>query len=92
MSKQKKKFLILPSGARYEVTDENGKYYVCGDIRFRKMNPMIVDVVEEVIKEEKKEEDGMVENIEKAIEKKEAEKSSNGRKKAAEKKEEKEGE
>lgn len=39
MAKKKVKasrFFVLPSGERYEVTGENGKYWLCGDTKFRK--------------------------------------------------------
>jgi len=80
-----KKVLVMENGSRFDVTDENGKYYICGETQFRKMNPQILKVAKEKIVEETKddvpEEDGMVENIEKVIEKKKT--AANGRKKAS---------
>ena len=35
------KKLILRSGEKLTVTDEIGRYYVCGKRRFRKSNPDI---------------------------------------------------
>lgn len=51
--------LTMKNGKEYKVTDENGKYYICGKTQFRKMNEDIASVrnVEEEKKEEKKPEE-----------------------------------
>lgn len=51
MEKRTKKILVMQNGARYEVTGENGKYYLCGEVSFRKANPQIAEVVKEKVKE-----------------------------------------
>lgn len=33
---KKKRFAVLPDGARHEITGENGRYWVCGNRQFRK--------------------------------------------------------
>lgn len=30
------RYAVLPDGSRREITRENGRYYVCGDVQFRK--------------------------------------------------------
>lgn len=30
------RFAVLSDGDRREITGENGRYYVCGDVQFRK--------------------------------------------------------
>ena len=49
-----KKILIMKNGTVNEVTGENDRYYLCGDVQFRKSNPMIDHL--EAVKEPKVEE------------------------------------
>ena len=39
-----KTFLVMKSGERYEITGENGKYYLCNGTQFRKGNQSIEKV------------------------------------------------
>lgn len=54
--KATKKYLYLTNSERYEVTGEDGKYFVCGKTAFRKSNPAIQRVEEEKA-EQKRDED-----------------------------------
>lgn len=59
------KVLLLSTGAEFPVTSEDGKYYYCGATQFRKANPLIVEVkeeIDEIIQPEEIEE--MVEQVE----------------------------
>lgn len=47
MASKTKKTLVLVSGERVPVTKEEGKWYICGDRRFRKMSGQISTVEEE---------------------------------------------
>lgn len=38
------KTLLLDNGAAYKVTDDRGKYFTCGNVKFRKGNPHIIKV------------------------------------------------
>ncbi len=33
---KKKRYAVTQDGCRAEITGENGRYYVCGDVQFRK--------------------------------------------------------
>ena len=35
-SAKKIRYLVLPNGGQSEITGENGKYWFCGDTRWRK--------------------------------------------------------
>lgn len=50
-----KKTLILSSGKKYKVVDENDKYYICEGTQFRKNNSAIVDIEIKKTKEPKEE-------------------------------------
>ena len=43
---QQSKVLLMNNGKQYSITSETGKYYICGDVRFRKMNKSIKRVIE----------------------------------------------
>lgn len=59
MAKKKekaKRFFVLPTGERFEVIGETGRYFICADgIQFRKSANR--GVIEKVKPEEKKEEE-----------------------------------
>ena len=38
------KQLVLTDGRKLEITGEDGKYWVCGERRFRKLSPAICEV------------------------------------------------
>ena len=42
-----RRILRLDGGTEFEITGENGKYFLCGATRFRKGNPRIVSVTEQ---------------------------------------------
>ncbi len=42
----KGKYIVMANGKEYLVTGEEGKYYVCGETRFRKGNRNIVKIGE----------------------------------------------
>ena len=53
MAKETKtRFLIFKDGTEKEITDENGKYWICGDTQYRKANPDIVKIKKESVKED----------------------------------------
>ena len=43
---QQGKVLLMNNGKQYSITSETGKYYICGDVRFRKMNKSIQKVMD----------------------------------------------
>ena len=45
--------LVFADGTTAEVTGETGKYYICGETRYRKANPRIVNVEKRQRKEGK---------------------------------------
>ena len=47
MATKAKKTLVLLDGERVPVTKEEGKWYICGDRRFRKLSGQISAVEEE---------------------------------------------
>lgn len=47
MASKAKKALVLVSGERVPVTKEEGKWYICGNRRFRKLSGQISSVEEE---------------------------------------------
>lgn len=49
-----KKMFVLPDGARYEITAENGKYVFCGDTQFRRARGEIVNLPHVSEEEEQK--------------------------------------
>lgn len=52
MKKEEKKTLIMKNGKKFTVIDENDKYYICKDTRFKKNNKEIAKVDIKKIKEE----------------------------------------
>lgn len=46
--KEKKIKLALIGGEKYEITGENGRYWVCGDKQFRKANVVVEEVKPEI--------------------------------------------
>ena len=52
--KTTKRYLYLTNDKKYEVTGENGKYFICGDTQFRKGNAEIRNLEIEEVKASKK--------------------------------------
>ena len=48
-----KRILVFRDGTTKTITDENGKYWICGKTQFRKSNPDIVEVKTEKAEEKK---------------------------------------
>lgn len=44
------KFLIFKDGSTKEITGDEGKYWICGEERFRKLGRMISEVQETAAK------------------------------------------
>ena len=42
------KILVLKNGCAFLISGENSKYYFCGNTQFRKSNPMIAEIKEEI--------------------------------------------
>ena len=52
MANETKKILVMKNGQKHTVTEQIGKYYICGKTQFRLANPDIHEVIE--VKEEEK--------------------------------------
>ena len=48
-----KKVIVTTVGREYEITGENGRFWVCGNTQFRKASPMIAEI--KTVKEQKEE-------------------------------------
>lgn len=45
MAKDKtKKVLLMKNGAEYEITGDNGRFWLCGNTQFRKASSMIAEI------------------------------------------------
>lgn len=53
--KTEKKMLVLDNGERFEVTNEDGRFFYCGERAFAKNHPMLVGIEEDAKEQEQTE-------------------------------------
>ena len=50
-----KRYLVLENGDRFEITGENGRFYICGNVMFSKTHPMLAGIEEDAKEQEQTE-------------------------------------